>query len=923
MVDHFIVIDQLGEGGMGVVLHAYDPDLHRRVALKLLPADTASGETTVRLFREAQAMARLSHPNVATIYEVGLVDDQVFLAMELIDGVTLDDWLGDEQRPTDELLGVFAGAGAGLAAAHAAGLVHRDFKPTNVVIDSVQRPRVLDFGLARPAPRAAQMSAPDTTVDAQGPLDQTITHAGAVLGTPAYMSPEQYLGQAVDARSDQFSFCVVLYEAFWGRRPFDTKTLPDLTADDVKTVLEVQPKRETPAAVRRAVERGLQPRRRDRFESMAELLTALQPAPRRGRQLLALVGMSAVTAVSLLVLWASSPHSGDVCPNPIGELTGIWDGARKAAIKRGFRSTKRPYARKAFDNVTRALDDYTARWLIQRRAACVATHVRKQQSAQLLDLRNQCLDRRLAVVASLSRQFADNPSGDVVDHAREAVARLPSLDYCKDGKALTAVLPPPADAATRAAVRSFREAIDRARALARTGRYKPALAMMRPLMAQIEATGYKPVIAEARLILGILEGKDGRPKVAAPLLRKAAIDAAWAKHDRVAAEAWIQLLNMLSHNGDFVAALALVPMVKAGLARAGAEPALWARFHDTVGLIYSRKGDYKAARPHHERARAMLEKTVGKDNLEYSHVLNHLGLNSWRLGKLDDAIHLFKTKLALDRRLFGELHPTVVRGLNNLGLVYKRKGNLKAAKKRFLRAIDIADQAVGAGHPLSTWAHENVGIVYAQMGDYAAALRHHRRALDIRIKTYGRDHPDVARSLEGIGAVYWFQGKLDKARPYYAEALSIRKRKLPADHPLLARTTRNLAALLAMTGRFSEALPHFREVLRIRRAKLGDHHTDVAQSWLDIGMAYIGLKRYADARANLEQALEIYRTSKADKVWIGDVQQQLAIALLHLGQRNRAALAAAEALAIYKAAGKRRDHDRRELLAWKRKNRLP
>ena len=224
-IGRYLVIGPLGEGGMGLVFAAYDPQLDRKVAIKLVrPAYTESsgGEAQARLVREAQALARLRHPNIVTVYEVGAFRDEVYVAMEFVDGVTLRTWQFEHARSWREIVRVYQAAGRGLAAAHRGGLVHRDFKPDNVLVTREGEPRVLDFGLAFS----------DTIKPALGhhaaPLDAHLTMTGALVGTPAYMSPEQFNGHGVDARTDVFAFCVALYEALYGVRPYAGTTVAEI-----------------------------------------------------------------------------------------------------------------------------------------------------------------------------------------------------------------------------------------------------------------------------------------------------------------------------------------------------------------------------------------------------------------------------------------------------------------------------------------------------------------------------------------------------------------------------------------------------------------------------------------------------------------------------------------------------------------------
>lgn len=294
-VGRYIVLDLLGAGGMGAVYAAYDPHLDRRVAVKVLRYDaeaSASDESRARLLREAQAMARLSHPNVLAVHDVGTHGDDIFIAIDLVEGEDLGEWLRASARTAGEILAVFVSAGRGLAAAHEAGLVHRDVKPANVLIGRDGSVRVADFGLVSPAGHSAPSSrgGPGDELTERESLaawsgvrapSQSLTVAGALLGTPAYMSPEQHRGEAATSASDQFSFCAALYEALAGVRPFAGETLADLQAAVFAGRMQAPLKEPgVRARVWAAVLKGLAKDPKDRHESMTALLTEL--APRHG-----------------------------------------------------------------------------------------------------------------------------------------------------------------------------------------------------------------------------------------------------------------------------------------------------------------------------------------------------------------------------------------------------------------------------------------------------------------------------------------------------------------------------------------------------------------------------------------------------------------------------------------------------------------
>ncbi|MEM9462179.1 MAG: SUMF1/EgtB/PvdO family nonheme iron enzyme [Myxococcota bacterium] len=312
----YAVLEPLGQGGMGLVFKAFDRSLDRKVALKVLHAEVDEQHTS-RLQREAQAMAKLSHPNVVQVYEVGRVEDRTFVAMELVEGKTLERWIQQQTRPGwRECVDVFVQVGTGLAAAHAQGLVHRDFKPSNAIIDDEGRARVLDFGLARRTDEATEQSSfiePPTHVDSHqtSPLDLPLTKTGTVLGTPAYMPLEQMMGQDADFRSDQFSFCVALYEALYGERPYTGRTKFELMFSMSTQKVAIAPKgRSVPARLRKIVLRGLACDPAQRWPSMEALLEQLRAQVRpRARRWVAGVGMALAAIAGLVALRQSDELS--------------------------------------------------------------------------------------------------------------------------------------------------------------------------------------------------------------------------------------------------------------------------------------------------------------------------------------------------------------------------------------------------------------------------------------------------------------------------------------------------------------------------------------------------------------------------------------------------------------------------------------
>jgi hypothetical protein len=381
LVGRYVVLDVLGEGGMGVVYSAFDPELDRKVAIKLLqtqPGGSSGGDNKAWLVREAQALAKLSHPNVVAVYDVGtLSGDRVFVAMELVDGKTLRAWLKEKKPTWREVIPVMRAAGAGLAAAHAAGLVHRDFKPDNVIVGSDGRVRVMDFGLARfqldedhVQPRES-----DKHIEIRSPLSERLTMAGTVVGTPAYMAPEIYEGHPADARTDQFAFGVTLYETLFRARPYEKKDLmPPVSAPKPKTPPEIG----VPAAIQRVVMRAIAIGHAERYATMDELLAELAIDPHRRRRRIAIAAAAGVVlgGVTSGGMWLAHGRNAELCKGTERRLDGVWDAATRLAVEQSYLATKSPYAAVSFAGVGKGLDGYARRWTGVVTESCKATRIR-------------------------------------------------------------------------------------------------------------------------------------------------------------------------------------------------------------------------------------------------------------------------------------------------------------------------------------------------------------------------------------------------------------------------------------------------------------------------------------------------------------------------------------------------------------------
>jgi len=530
-IGRYLVLGLVGRGAMGDVYAAYDPELDRKVAVKLLHVAGAIGpelvEQKARLLREAQAIARLSHPNVVVVHDVGSFEDQVFVAMEFVDGHTVAYWQNASQRPWREVLDVFIAAGRGLSAAHAAQLIHRDFKGENVMITSSGQVRVMDFGLARNAadrsavsplvisteitgtdlgttkalpkqqavavgqPLGGSVPPPDVPADSKiraAALDANLTQTGLLVGTPAYMAPEQFRGQMADARSDQFSFCVALYEALYGERPFAGRTLAELADNVLRGRMRPVPMtKRVPGWLKRALQRGLANDPDERWPSMDALLATLARHPRaRGWWYL---GATVAVASSVVATMALAPVARQRPTCQVGQdrFAGVWEGAgshggRREAISQSFQDSGKPRARETFDSLAHLLDSYVARWSGMYRDACEATNVRGEQSTEVLDLRMSCLRDRWNELPALSDVLVEGHAV-VVTNAVAAATALTPIERCADVTSANSVAPP-ADSPTREKVEALRDRLVAIKALHDAGRYNRALDSARQVVAE-------------------------------------------------------------------------------------------------------------------------------------------------------------------------------------------------------------------------------------------------------------------------------------------------------------------------------------------------------------------------------------------------------------------------------------------------------
>jgi serine/threonine-protein kinase len=692
VIGRYTVLTLVGRGGMGQVYSAYDPELDRRIALKLLNAQAGADDARAgsRLVREAKAIARVHHPNVVIVHDTGSFGSRVFIAMEFVDGQTLAAWLDAAPRTQAQILEVFAAAGRGLEAAHAAGLVHRDFKPQNVMVGADGDVRVMDFGLARALGGAAEHpEAPAATL--AGATDPSLTATGELVGTPLYMAPEQFAGKPTDARTDQFSFCVALYQALYGAHPFGGAQLGELMEAVGEGRIQPPPAKNTVAPWRRKILlRGLATRPEDRFSSMAELLAALgrDPAVRRRRWL----GASGAALLVAGVAGVSSHYLTNAprptCDGGAHRIAAVWGPAQRDAVDRAFRAIGNERAAQALASTTSLLDKYVGRWTAMHREACEA-NVRNEQSAQVLDLRMACLDERLATVRALAATLA-TADGSLADNAVAAVATLPSLDRCSDVPALRAVVKPPEDPATRRKVAEAREQLATVGALTAAGRCDQATRLGRPLLATARQIGYLPLQAEALLAFGQMQDTCLDTKEAIADLEDAVVAAESSHYDEIAIDAAALLACTYSERRhDVVAARRWHRLAGAMLARYPGHPRLEARLSQCGSVLSLAEGRLEEALQETRRALAAFERLEGPSSLLVSTSVNNVALLLHELGRDEEAEGQIRRALELIRGTYGDNVGQFALSSVNQCEILTALGKFEAAHHAIERALAI------------------------------------------------------------------------------------------------------------------------------------------------------------------------------------------------------------------------------------------
>jgi serine/threonine protein kinase len=868
MIGRHVIVGVLGRGATGTVYKAFDTHLNRTLAIKMLHREHAwrqgGAPIELRMQREAQAMARLSHPNVVVVHDVGVYDHRIFLAMEFVDGGTLKAWMRGEHT-WRERLAVVMSAGRGLAAAHAAGLIHRDFKPDNVLVGKDGRVLVTDFGLARIADLAEDSREPSTLTDtrahpadagadaatlsatppvastrpppspmprrpvaspppplpASTSLTSPLTLTGSVMGTVGYMAPEQAFGEPTNAASDQFSFCVTLYFALYGHRPFAGEDIDAYFASLERPLPHPPQATEVPAWVHRILARGLARSPDERFPSMEALLGALaadpevfrQRAKRRHRTIAAVVATAAIAALATGV--AIGRQTEECTPDP-ADLKGIWDDSARADLSDAFDRSGVAGARDLSKRVTSVMNDTASRWTAMKADSCRATRVKRRQSEDDYRLRGECLDRRRNELRALSGSLrvADK---DVVEKALSAAYGLTNVTVCADVPMLRKSGGLPDAPEARARVLEARADLARASSLQLVGKLPESTKQAVHALELARSSRHDTTVAEALHVLGALKLEQNEHAQAERFLT----ESSWTA------------------------------------SKAGADSLVVATASMTAFVVGSKLGRPGEARVWLGVAEAALGRVGASQELE----LEFEEHKSWILadgnGRAEETIPAQERIAQTYEQLYG-VHPRTLRALYNLGDALTSAGNHKRACEVYARAVTMGDSIGGANYSWTGYSLGGRGDCLAAQGEYAAADRALERAIQI-FETTADDYSE-AETIEVVIRSALAQGDITRAAANARKALDLMK-NLDGTSSLVAIVNVPVAEALMLAPPAPEAETLCAEALRQQEllSQVDPGKTLRADALRCLGEALILEGRPGDAVAPLERSLTIPR----------------------------------------------------------------
>ena len=822
--ERFELEDKLGEGAMGQVFLARDMQLDRYVALKVL-RDQTTETNRARLRREARALARLSHPNVVQVLGVGEQDAQTWIAMEYVPGITLAQWAKKHPPASgprfDQALRLLMAAGRGLVAAHAAGMVHRDFKPANVLVGDDEAVKVADFGLAQlgtPPESELELS----TLQA-GDVEATadaLTQTGVVAGTPRYMSPEQHRGQRADETSDQFAFAVSAWEVLHGSLPFPAASSYGLVdAMEAHHIAVPAAGHGVPRSVSRALRRAMSPDPRDRFPSMEALLSALPPRRFRRARLWALGALTVTMSLGLAnAAWRSD---GPACDASLAhaELSEVWNQRRRHDVRQAVVQTRASYAQTTLQTAMQALDGFAQRWVQQRVAACEAAWHERSANGQQLDARIHCLRRQLITADGIIERLSTLQDRRDVERAATAPLGLPDPQACETSSSRL-----PIEFTPRA--RSLRDELADIEAAWITGDHRSVVQRARAVADEAHAQGLDLLRGDALYRLGSALGALGEPEAVQAQSEAYAIAVA---HDdwTAAAERARHLAFVNTELGQLDDARRWLRYAESASQRHPTTLSTASILRTECSLLAA-EGKYERALEVCHRSLGLAEEAQAPQRLRWQ-ILSMLATVLHRVGRIEQAIEIDMQLRGEARAQLGDTHPRVGGMSLNIGTASQDAGLHEQALAAYQEAVRVFTAAYG---PDSVWvvsALMNTGSLHMRAGHYAAAEDALLAALEA-----GRDREDDrrARVLHNLAELRRRQGRYDEALQVLQQVQHLETKLLELGHPQTAHTHHTLGNVLMKLDRLQDARRELDRALELRTVSPGSHEMAALQTSL-------------------------------------------------------------------------------------------
>ena len=906
------LIRQLGVGGMGEVFLAHDDELDRPVALKLVHARLShDGHFATRMRREARALAKLAHPNVVHVYEAGEHLGRVFIAMEYVEGKSLAEWIRDDSPSWRAILDAYLAAGEGLVAAHAAGLIHRDFKPDNVLRGADARVRVADFGLARAGGSGSETEpggGPPSTAAARGEglptLDQRLSATGAVMGTPNYMPLEQVRGGVVDARSDQFAFCVALYEALWGQQPHDARSLGarDLVLAEDRPV--VPPHGVVPGWLWPIVRRGLARDPGRRWPDMRSLLDQLRDVPvrRRTRQRATAAALGVSLALGGGWIGFTRSSAAALCTSDEAALVGVWDESRRLALRTAFAATGLALAGETATQVERSLDGWAANWKAEQAASCAATRIHGTQSAPMLDRRTVCLGQQRSEVAALVDVFA-GADADVLTRAGDALRELPELGKCSIA-ALDAQAAPAVDLGDREAIEAGYVSLGQARVALNVGRTGDATALAWRARTVGGSLEHVPLALEARAVLArvaILRGeleaglellrevviaahqarlfdlaaglrvelaRAAAGRLADPRLERWSIDEAQLALDRLARPDDLRVVQLLTARGRFAAQEGELDAALAAHREAHAlaesrldDRAQVALLRVGIGTALYGLGKLKEARMEFEQSRVVLDAEWGPGTFESGRLDFNLAMIATDLNDFDVAEWHLESAIAIDEATWGGASIEVARDRFAGAYLAFARGEIAEGCVIVDEVKAIYEDVLGPVHDETAAALTAASLCRFYEGDFLAALAGYQRALAVQTGLLGPNHHEIALQHANIGEVLFALGEPDASLASHTRALALLDAAGDPTHPDLAPPLKGQALVWLENGEAERALAGLERALAVADASRAIELADIRFGLARALVAVHGTQERARALDLAREALGRFETA--------------------------------------------------------------